>query len=116
MRIQTITPQCDATSCDPHRACSGGDELLLGLKRGGRDSALRDSWALGGGEELGGKGKFMVHFLSILPVVACVTDLLLTTNNLHGRTRRRRGKHQGRGEGTKDAAARRARPTHAGTG
>ncbi len=40
--------------------------------------------------------------------------VILLTNNLHGRTRRRRGKHQGRGEGAESAAARRARPTRAG--
>ena len=40
--------------------------------------------------------------------------VIFLTNNLHGRTRRRRGKHQGRGEGAESAAARRARPTRAG--
>ena len=45
-----------------------------------------------------------------------VKTVFLLTNNLHGRTRRRRENTKAEARGAKGAAARHARPTHAGAG
>ena len=55
---------------------------------------------------IGGRGPHQASLHTVADFCFFGKTVFSLTNNLHGRTRRRRGKHQGRGEGAKGAAAR----------